>query len=172
MSENKFRSGFVPAGIVLEAAAFVGLLDGPAGEYLGDLGNVALRVASVDTERVQFQQLTAVVFVQPAIRFALRIRTWLLRKAARTSVGAVWWHRPVWDSERTPRVRSHTQPVIKVEQHRRTLGRRDQQIFELAEHVRADRVLLVVAEEQPLGTLAGEHVEMVEPEIGHHLLKL
>ena len=44
----------------------VGFVDGPSGKDFGDFGDVALRVAAVDAEGVQFQQLAAVVFVQAA----------------------------------------------------------------------------------------------------------
>ena len=72
MSEHKLRAGLVHARLVLETAAFVGLVDGPAGKDFGDFGDVALRVAAVHAERVQFQQLAAVVLVEAAVllRFA------------------------------------------------------------------------------------------------------
>ena len=69
-------------------------------------------------------------------------------------------------------VRSHAQPVVEIEQHRRTLRGRDQQVFEFAESARADHVLLVVGEQHAVGAFVDEDVEVVEPEIGHHLFEL
>ena len=42
--------------------------DGPAGQDLRELLHVLLRVAAVDAERVQLEQLARVVLVQPALR--------------------------------------------------------------------------------------------------------
>ena len=83
MSEDDLVSGLVHARLEVEAAAFVGLLDGPAGKDLCDFGDIFLRVAAVHAERVQFHQFAAVVFVQAAglpwlwiaLRTLRRIRT-------------------------------------------------------------------------------------------------
>ena len=49
-----------------EAAALPRVVDRPAGERARHFGDVLLRVAAVDAERVQLHQLAAVVLVQPA----------------------------------------------------------------------------------------------------------
>ena len=50
---------------------FRALADGPAGEAAGDFHDVLLGVAAMHAERVQFQQLAAVVFVR-VVRFRWR----------------------------------------------------------------------------------------------------
>jgi hypothetical protein len=63
-------------------------------------------------------------------------------------------------------------PVVEIKEHRRTLGRRLQQVAESSEHVRADRVALVFS--QVLARLAfpRENVEVIEPEVHHHFFEL
>ena len=69
-------------------------------------------------------------------------------------------------------VRIGAHPVVEVEEHRRALRGRLEQIAELAEHVRANRVALVFGEQKPGGALARVDVEVVEPEIDEHFLEL
>ena len=71
---------------------------------------------------------------------------------------------------RPVRIRAH--PVVEVEQHRRALRGRAEQIAELAEHVRPDRLALVLGQQKPIGALARVDVEVVEPEVGEHFLQL
>src|SRR4051812_45721939 len=59
------------AGIEQEFAAALGVLDRPPGEASCCFGDVGLRVSTVDAERVEFEQLTAVVFIQAARTFLL-----------------------------------------------------------------------------------------------------
>ena len=42
----------------------------------------------------------------------------------------------------------------------------------MAQHIGADRVALVLRQVIALRTLAGEDVEMIEPEVDHHFIKL
>jgi hypothetical protein len=71
VTEHELGSGLVHARIELEAAALVGLVDGPPGKDFGNLGDIALRVAAVHAQRVQFQQLAPIVFIQAARALAL-----------------------------------------------------------------------------------------------------
>src|SRR5207253_6031263 len=52
------------------------------------------------------------------------------------------------------RFRIRAQPVIEVEEHRRTFGRGIQQVAELAHDVRADDITLVRGEQPFVGALA------------------
>ena len=63
-------------------------------------------------------------------------------------------------------------PLIEVEQHRRTLGHRAEQVAEIAERVRANHVPVVRRDKQPRHALAGEDGEMILPEVRHHFLQL
>ena len=45
-------------------------------------------------------------------------------------------------------------------------------IFKLAQSVRTNHVALVAGDQVAVGAFADEHVEVVEPEIGHHFLQL
>ena len=70
VAEHDLVSGFVRALFESEAAALLGLLQGPSGEDARHFGDVLLRVAAVHAEGVQFHQFAAVVFVQ-AVPLAL-----------------------------------------------------------------------------------------------------
>src|SRR5258708_6262461 len=103
--------------VVAESSAFAGALDGPTGEAARHFDNVLLRIAAVYAERVQFQQLAAVVLVQSSF--------WLSTTPHRRSV------------------RRNRLPVVQIKQHRRTLGCRFQEIPKLTKRVRADGFTLV-----------------------------
>src|SRR6266567_7311371 len=72
MSQHKLGTGLVHARLVAEPQTFERFFDGPTSKYLGNPGDVALRVAAVHAEGVQLQQLAAVVFVQSAVPVAFR----------------------------------------------------------------------------------------------------
>ena len=63
-------------------------------------------------------------------------------------------------------------PVVEVEEHRGAAGDGAEHRAERAEDVRPDRRALEVVHVLPYGSLAGEHVEVVEPEVDEHLLDL
>jgi hypothetical protein len=69
-------------------------------------------------------------------------------------------------------VRIDALPVVEVKEHRRTPGDGAKQITEPAQRVRPDHVALVFGEVFPRRALAGEDVEVIEPEVGHHFLEL
>ncbi len=47
-----------------------------------------------------------------------------------------------------------------------------EQILKLAERVRTDYIAFVARQHQAVESLVPKHVEVVEPEVGHHLFKL
>src|SRR5207245_8343158 len=103
------------------AAALFGLLQSPSGENSRDLSDIFLSVAAVDSECVQFHKLAPVVFIQagtPSLALLYNQRTVSCAPAIvfRNSV-------------RNFGVRSHAQPIVQIEQHRRTLHSRDQQVL-------------------------------------------
>ena len=61
--------------------------------------------------------------------------------------------------------------VVQVEQHRRVLGRGQQHVLVLAERVLADDLAVVEVAAVPRVAGAGD-VEVVRPELGHHLEQL
>src|SRR5205823_8062392 len=69
-------------------------------------------------------------------------------------------------------VRSHAQPIVQIEQHRRTLRSRDQQVLKFSQRMRANHVPLIAGQQVAVGALADEYVEVVEPKVGHHFLQL
>src|SRR5258708_742208 len=174
--QNELGSRLMHARIVAETSTLERSIDGPASEHLGDFRDVALRVAAVHAERVQFQQLASVIFVQTAVLFALRVWVWsgeTTREATRIApAGAIRAPRTRRNTASLRRVWSHAQPVIQVKQHGWTLSGGDEQIFELAKNARTNDVLLVAGEQQTIEALAHIYIEVVEPEIGHHLFEL
>ena len=117
--------------------------DGPAGQDLRELLHVLLRVAAVDAERVQLEQLARVVLVQA-------------RAAGRCP-------RP---PTRAPRERRADRlKVVEIDEHRRMLRRREHHVFEPPEHVRPDHFALVAAGERRDENLGADgDAEMIRPE--------
>src|SRR5262245_45710037 len=74
VSENVLVARFVGALVEAETSAALRLIDAPAGQHLGQFGDVFLRVAAIDSERVQLHDLARVVFVQPATVRLLLLR--------------------------------------------------------------------------------------------------
>src|SRR5207247_7910299 len=64
----------------------------------------------------------------------------------------------------------HALPVVEVEQHRRALRRRDQQVRESAQGMRPDRRLDVRRRQKPVGALRQEDVEVIDTEVDHYLV--
>ena len=64
------------------------------------------------------------------------------------------------------------EPVVEIEQHRRALRRGAEHVAEVAEHVRPNRVALVLGDVVARRAFAGEDVEVVEPEIDQHFFEL
>ena len=80
--------------------------------------------------------------------------------------------RPCRKSQRLRRIRPHAHKIVQIEQHRRTLRRRHQQILELAERMRTNHIALIAGHQHSVESLFHEHIEVVEPEVGHHLIQL
>nr|ACN58763.1 conserved hypothetical protein [uncultured bacterium BLR8] len=123
------------------AAARCDGADAPAGERTREFGDVLLRVASAHAERVQLEDLARQVLVE-AERAVARGRA--LREHT---------------------VRADGARLVEIELHRRVLLDREQQVRELAEHVRADGLGLVGAGERHHHELVGRHREVVRPEV-------
>src|SRR6185369_11051102 len=86
--------------------------DRPAGDGLGEGGDVRLRVTAVDAERVQLEDLARQVLVD--VEFAPTLR---IAAALQKTRGA--------------RIRADRRLVVEVQQHRRVLLDREQQIREM-----------------------------------------
>src|SRR5438876_3707887 len=129
-----------------------------------DLSDIFLSVAAAYPEGVQFHKLAPVVFIQagtPSLALLYNQRTVSCAPAIvfRNSV-------------RNFGVRSHAQPIVQIEQHRRTLRSRDQQVLKFSQRMRANHVPLIAGQQVAVGALADEYVEVVEPKVGHHFLQL
>src|SRR5207237_328728 len=126
-------------------------IDGPARERASDFDDVLLRVTAVNAQRVQLQQLAPVVLVETALLLlaVIRIRPRLARRRRRreaaeestpseplliSNLRGLGLHlglpiRSVW---------IRTEPVIEIEEHRRTLRVGFQQVAEVIEDMRTD----------------------------------
>ena len=124
------------------AAGGAQVVDAVAGEAARGVDHVRLRVAGVDADRVQLQELAAVVLVDPADRAAAL------------------------------RARRRVQVVVEVVEHRRVQRHGAEQLAEAAQHVRPHRVALVGRDREAVEAVAHEHVEVVEPEVDQQLLQL
>ena len=151
VSEHDLLAVVVHARLELEAAALPRVRNRPTRERARHFLHVLLRVAAVDAKRVQFHQLARVVLVQsarPAILAAREVGdvlTWHARSAPASEPAAARWPVPVVALGGRA-LGCGTLPVVEIEEHRWTLSRRAQQLAELAEDVRSDRVAFVLGE--------------------------
>src|SRR2546425_8592816 len=147
-----------------KAAALLGLFKSPSGKTSRALSDIFLSVAAVDSERVQFHKLAPVVFIQAGTpSLALPYNRWTVSCAP-----AIAFRHSVCNLG----VRSYAQPIIQVEEHRRALRSRDQQILEFSQRMRANHITLVAGQQVAVSAFSDKDVEVVEPEVGHHLLQL
>src|SRR5271165_7283421 len=96
LAEHELRPRLVPTRIELKASAFERLVDGPSGEDFRSFGDVALRVSAIHAERVQLQQLTAIILVEAAVIFSLRVRIRIRARPRKTAIAI----RTVWPGMR------------------------------------------------------------------------
>ena len=173
MAEHELQSRLMHARVITEASTLERFLDGPSRKYLGDLGDVALRIPAIHAECVQLQQLAAVILVQAAVLFApcVRVRSRIARRVG-PSPRTITTRRAHRDAESLSRVRAHAHPVIQIEQHRWTFRRRHQQVLKLAQSSWPDDLLLVAGEKKAVRTLICENIEVIKPEVNHHLFEL
>src|SRR5208337_1569690 len=123
-----------------EAPFFAGLVivagEAPSGNDARKRGDVLLRVAAIDAERVQLQNLPGEILVEPL----------LLALSA-------------------PRIRPHRLLVVEIDEHGRMLLGSKQHVFEAPEYMRTDDLALIGARENAIGAgLARRDAEMVRPE--------
>ncbi len=116
--------------------------DRPARQHFREFRDVGLRVAAVDAERVQLQDLAREILVQAELAAAVAAH-----------------------ERRGRRARAHRGLVVEIQDHRGMPLGREQQIVEIARHVRPDRFLLVQARERGERLLVGRHREVVAPEV-------
>src|SRR3989442_6755952 len=116
MTEYYLYFPVMHAGIEPDLRIFIEIENRPARESAGYSNDVGLRVASVNTHRVQFHQLAAVVFIEsgPAQRAPRR------RRRRREIIA-----------------RGLRLPVVQIEEHRTMAGCRQEHVLELPADVRA-----------------------------------
>ena len=121
---------------------------------------------------MQLHQFPAEIFVQPALLWFLVLP--LLRRARRITVrpAAHLLARGAFGGQALRGIGISAQEIIQIEKHRRALRGGGDQVAELAESVWLNDVALVRREIPFHFALPGENIEVVEPEIVHHLLQL
>ena len=152
VAQPNLRPRLMPLRIELKPACQVRLVHRPARQDRRQVGHVRLRVAAVHPHRVQLHNLAAIVLVQSLVA---RLRSRIRR------IHAI-----------RQRIRPDAQPVVQIHHHRRALRRRQQQVAELAQRILADRIALVAGRVPLVGILGDVDVEVIEPEVRHHLLQL
>ena len=110
--------------------------DRPAGQDARQRLDIVLRIAAIDTERVQLEDFASEILVEAA-------------------AGALAGHRIGTDRLR----------VVEIEQHRRMALDRKQHVGEAAEHVRPDRLALERTGKAADEGAARRHREVVAPEL-------
>ena len=144
-AQNVFLALVMLALVELETSALLRLTDCPSGEAAGYLSDILLGVAAIHAKGVKLHEFTAVVFVETLPAF-------LVGPGMNFGSGRL--------------------PVIEIEQHRRALRCRDQEIFEFAEHMGANDVTLITGNHYAVRAFVQIHVEVIEPKIGQHFLQL
>ncbi len=150
LADYALRARLVQARIEHELVAVRriagGRNDGPAGQHLGEAGHVGLVIDRAHAERMQLEDLTREVLVEP---------------------GAA--------DQAGDRLRADRAGVVEIEQHRRMALDRLQHVGEAAEHLRADGLALEPAR-HALGHVGGDaevvrpepHQPFDETELGRH----
>src|SRR5690242_3880850 len=131
--EHNLLALIVHAVVVLESAAFARTGDRPPRKAARHFYDIALRVASINTQRVQFQQLAPIILVETAL-LALLLR-----------------------------VSPDRFPIVQIEQHGRTLRGCKQKIVKLAEQMRPDCLAFVRGNHVSIPTFIEKDVEVVVP---------
>src|SRR5689334_3535477 len=104
-----------------EAAPLTRICNRPAGERARHLRHVLLRVAAIDAQRVQLEQLASIVFVQSlwsvlALLLDLLGTPWRETPQSGTARKTIWTERPLAGGRmRTVWIGAH--PVVQIEQH-------------------------------------------------------
>ena len=178
LAEHDFVACVVHAGVEPELPGLgtPGPADGPAGQRARDVDDVLLRVAPVDAECVELQQLARVVLVDAGRDVLADLLHHLGRDVGPLLSTGPASARALQPLEIGPGLRGESRigaaHVVEIEQHRRALRRSTQQIAEAAQHMRTDRVALVRREVHPRDAPVGKDVEVVEPEIDQYFLQL
>src|SRR5205807_10359426 len=76
VAEDDLVAGLMHALFEPEPAAFLGLLDRPAGKYACHFCDISLGVAAIDAQGVQLHQLAPIILVQAASLFVLSLERW------------------------------------------------------------------------------------------------
>src|SRR6266481_2771498 len=152
-----------------ETGSTVRGLDAPPGEDARDFDDVLLSVPAVDAKGVELEELARIILVDaggPTLQTLPALFGHLIH--AKPSPEHKDWPALC----RRCGARCHALRIVEIEQHRGTLGRRDEQVLEAAECPRPDRFLYIGRQQEAIGALADEHVEMIGPKIDHHLSEL
>ena len=136
-----------------EPRAAIGPLDAPSGENARDVDDVLLRVPAVHAECVQLHQFAGVILVDASPH----------PRSPSPQRG---------EGARGRGPRRYALGIIQIEQHGGAARRRDEQVFEAAERPWPDRFLDIGRQQKPVGSLAHKDVEVVRPEVDHHLAQL
>ncbi len=168
MAQYDLLPCIVDPGAEAESASLLTAGNRPAGQCAGDIDHILLGVAPIHTKCVQLEELAAVILVEAGCAPARRWGSVPVGIGAGQHTAAP---RPGFQ-RRLGAVRDAF-PIVEIEQHRRTLGHRTEEVTELSERVRADDIAIEAPQVIPhLGAFAVVDRKVIEPEIGHHLLEL
>ena len=175
LPKHVFGIRIVQPFVELEICILPRLVNGPAGKASRHFRDVFLRVTAVHPERVEFHQLAAVIFVQPAhvlfLLLCLR-RGNARRPRAPEPSAAPLLAKGAFGGLALRGSRVRAQEIVQIEKHRRALCRLRDQVLELPQGVRLDDVTFVRSEVVAVFSLAGKNVEVVKPKVVHDLLEL
>src|SRR5262245_36561525 len=116
MADDDFFLSIVDSGIELKLCELLRIVDCPAAESSGHGDHIALRVSSINTESVQFEQFATIVLVEAGSAYSRRNRNVVARNLRL--------------------------PVVQIVQHCGVMGRRKQHVSKMSKDIRTDGVAL------------------------------
>src|SRR5438034_3093015 len=137
MTEDYLFFAVMHAGIEPELLIFAQIEDGPTRERARYSNDVVLRVASVNTHRVEFHQLAPVVFIESR----LPSRSPGCRRRNREIIA-----------------RGLRLPVVQVKEHRRMARCRQEHVLEAPENMRANSIPLKAGEQDAILAFAAKDI--------------
>src|SRR5215467_14862006 len=146
MAKYDFFLSIVHCRIELKLCEFLRIVDCPPAERSSHRDHIALRVASINTESVQFEQFATIVLIETGSAYSRRNRDVIARNLRL--------------------------PVVQVVEHSGVAGRRKQHVFEMSKDIRTDGIALKTCKEYSIWTFSVEYIEVIHPKVDQHFFEL
>src|SRR5215831_18144889 len=146
MAKNDFFLSVVHSRIELKLCEFLRIVDCPTAESSGHADHIALRVPSINTEGVQFEQFATIVLIKAGPPYSRRNRNVIARNLRL--------------------------PVVQIVEHCGVAGRRKQHVSEVSKDIRTDGISLKTRKQNSVRTFPVEHIKVIHPKVDQHFFEL